>query len=107
MTEPPPLWCQREWKAAADFSITCSERLSPSWHVPQWDPVAPNEDEARSSPYAVLVPGGVFYPILCTNTQCREQVMPASMSSFVEETSAEFNVFGMRPEWRTRKHAFR
>ena len=50
----PPLWCQREWKVAADFSITCSERLSPSWHVPQWDPVAPNEDEARSSPYAVL-----------------------------------------------------
>ena len=33
--------------------------------------------------------------------------MPASMSSFVKETSAEFNVFGMRPEWRTRKHAFR
>ena len=50
----PPLWCQREWKVAADFSITCSERLSPSWHVPQWDSVAPDEDKACSNPYAVL-----------------------------------------------------
>ena len=56
----PPLWCQREWKVAADFSITCSERQSPSWHVPQWNSVALSEDEACSNPYAVLAsPGNI------------------------------------------------
>ena len=45
----PPLWCQREWKVAADFSITCSERLSPSWHVPQWESVAPTEGKRRAA----------------------------------------------------------
>ena len=56
----PPLWCQREWKVAADFSITCSERQSPSWHVPQWNSVALSEDKACSNPYAVLAsPGNI------------------------------------------------
>ena len=56
----PPLWCQREWKVAADFSIICSERQSPSWHVPQWNSVALSEDKACSSPYAVLAsPGNI------------------------------------------------
>ena len=56
----PPLWCQREWKVAADISITCSARQSPSWHVPQWNSVALSEDKECSNPYAVLAsPGNI------------------------------------------------
>ena len=32
----PPFWCQREWRAAADFAITCNKRPSPCWYPPEW-----------------------------------------------------------------------
>ena len=34
-----PFWCQRKWRAAADFAITCNKRLSPCWRPPKWQAV--------------------------------------------------------------------
>ena len=41
--DTPPFWCQREWRAAADFAITCNKRPSPCWCLPDWTskPLAP------------------------------------------------------------------
>ena len=43
--DTPPFWCQREWRAAADFAITCNKRPHltgrpfPRWRIPK--PLAP------------------------------------------------------------------
>ena len=39
--DTPPFWCQREWRAAADFPITCNKRPSPCWRPPEWQAVPP------------------------------------------------------------------
>ena len=50
----PPFWCQREWRAAADFSVTCSKRPASHWQIPEWETVAPISDETPISPNEVL-----------------------------------------------------
>ena len=52
--DTPPFWCQREWRAAADFAITCNKRPSPCWHPPEWHAVPPLDDTEAIGPNEVL-----------------------------------------------------
>ena len=48
--DTPPFWCQREWRAAADFAITCNKRPSPCWRPPEWQAVPPVENTKAIGP---------------------------------------------------------
>ena len=48
--DTPPFWCQREWRAAANFAITCNKRPSPCCHPPEWQTVPPLDDTEAIDP---------------------------------------------------------
>ena len=52
--DTPPFWCQREWRAAADFAITCNRRQSPCWQSLEWQAVPPLNDTEAIGPHEVL-----------------------------------------------------
>ena len=52
--DTPPFWCQKEWQAAADFSVTCSKRPAPHSQLPERESAAPLTDDTAVSPNEVL-----------------------------------------------------
>ena len=50
----PPFWCQREWRTAADFAVTCSPRQAPCWLIPSWKAIDPPALGGTTSPNEVL-----------------------------------------------------
>ena len=70
--DTPPFWCQREWRAAADFAITCNKRPSPCWHLLEWQAVPPLDDTEAIGPNEVLalpsnISDGVVSPASSAN----------------------------------------
>ena len=52
--DTPPFWRQREWRAAADFAITCNRRQSPCWQSLEWQAVPRLNDAEAIGPHEVL-----------------------------------------------------
>ena len=82
MGTSPPFWCQREWRAAADFSVTCSKRPASHWLLPKWE--APLSDDTAVSPNEVLavpamIADGIGQPV------CNDMPMAAPGGAQVEQ----------------------
>ena len=74
----PPFWCQREWRVAADFSVTCSKHPASHWLLSEWESTAPLSDNAAVSPNEVLavpamIADGIGQPV-CNNTPSSVQM---------------------------------
>ena len=52
--DTPPFWCQREWRAAANFAITCNKPPSPCWRPPEWQAVPLVKNTEAIGPNEVL-----------------------------------------------------
>ena len=86
--DTPPFWCQREWRAAADFAITCNKRPSPCWHPPEWQAVPPLDDTEAIGPNEVLaLPSNIRDGVVSPASSAKPTAAPIGAEVELQDTA--------------------
>ena len=86
--DTPPFWCQREWRAAADFAITCNKRPSPCWRPPKWQAVPPLEDTEAIGPNEVLaLPANIRDGAILPASSAKPTAAPSAAEVELQDTA--------------------
>ena len=86
--DTPPFWCQREWRAAADFSITCNRRQSPCLQSLEWQAVPPLKDAEAIGPHEVLaLPSNISDGVASPASSAMPMAAPIGAEMEVKDTA--------------------